>query len=142
MLRLFICSVTFALSGGALAQSLPPIGKRIYLIEEKSLYAPVKIEREDNPYKRKGILRDPIPVGKAGLIRRKQMDLRDPNMKPRKESLLKFASLAVSGRLAKPRVDFKLQPLPVGRADRLINVPLRQKLKTLELQQEKDILTP
>ena len=142
MFQFFLFLVLLIPTGAVFGQSLPPIGKRIYLIEEKSLYSPVKIEREDNPFKRKGILRDPIPVGKAGLIRRKQMDLRDPNMKPRKESLLKFASLAVSGRLAKPRVDFRLQPLPVGRADQTMEVPLRQKLRTLEFRQEKDILTP
>ncbi|SME90640.1 hypothetical protein [Pseudobacteriovorax antillogorgiicola] len=135
-MRITYLYVALLLAEVSQAKSLPPVGKRVYIIEDEALYAPVTIKGEQKPLRRRGVLRDPIPLGEAGLTRRREIEFRDPGMEPRKESQLKFSSLAIKGRIASPRVQFQLEPLDLYRADQELNIPLKTRLFRQASQQE------
>ena len=127
---MLLCNVTYA-------KSLPPMGKRIYIVEKEAMFSPVKIKREDKVEKRNGILRDVIPVGEAGDRRREEVEgFKVSEIRAIKGAKLDFNSLAIRGRLSSPRLRFDLQALEIGRADQGVQLSLSARLLQDNRKQE------
>lgn len=104
------------------AEKLPPIGKRKYVLDGKDRAAPVTIE-SDQETPSKTYLKDPVstaPVNEKPAP--KTAERRAPRLPAARSAQLRFKHLPVSGKLTRPRVEFKNDVIPVGRADE----PVRQ----------------
>lgn len=128
------------LSSGALAQasSLPPLGKRVYIIESKSVFTPVVIESDhSSKAKEIGGLKDPLPLAHTS-----GKDKRKSTVKAAKDeknkALLSFKTVAIKGRHAAPRVSFTLEPQKTQQAFLPLNLDLEDRLlKQLHKQQQR-----
>lgn len=101
----------------ARASGFPPLGKRIYLIDQGRLHSP-GIIRDDAGKPDKGVkfLKDPIKPKRKAPPRRRQVArrARGPSMLPGK---LSFQSIGVSGKVSRPRIRFQEEWVPVDRTD-------------------------
>ena len=112
-----IFALLAAASAYALDTSLPPLGKRVYIIENSNLFRPTPIKR-DSVEPRAPFLRDPIqpsdkrpePVVSAPIPRRQKTQLTETGK-------LRFRTTPIGGKLSNPRVEFQQELLEIGRAD-------------------------
>jgi hypothetical protein len=102
------------------AQALPPLGQRLYGLGQQQSVAPVVIA----PAKASSLgryMRDPDQPGHLNvlaphrIVAHKQPELKE------KPGNLRFQRLRVTGHLQQPRVAFRLDPLPLERADEPIS---------------------
>lgn len=110
--------VVFVALLGSPAFAGPPIGKRRYVIDQTSPFAPVKIEAQGSPVAGT-YLKDPIQV-----FMNSSMAGPKPAPKPKRilssrvrSKQLRFNKLPVGGFANKPRVNFSRDTLSIERAD-------------------------
>ena len=98
------------------AQALPPLGQRLYGLGQQQSVAPVVIApaRASNLGR---YMRDPDQPGRLNVLAPHLIVThRQPELKEKPGSL-RFQRLRVTGHLQQPRVAFRLDPLPLERAD-------------------------
>lgn len=105
-----------ALAAATYAAGAPPVGKRRYVIDGGSPFAPVEIQPQTAPAKGTylkdplqpfGPIKTPPPVAVA----------KPAKAPPMRAAQLRFKKLPVNGAAAKPRVEFSSETLPLSRAD-------------------------
>lgn len=133
-MKLLICSAYMLLAlEPVLAKSLPPLGKRKYLLDVKRPERPAQIEGIEGPASdldtssASGMMRDPIPMGTVAEPPKKVW-----NERPRvvsKASQMKFDKVAVSGRYAVPRVPFDKSSREVKHGNEAIKQDYKKKVE-------------
>ncbi|MCX6127840.1 MAG: hypothetical protein NTX25_02100 [Proteobacteria bacterium] len=114
------------------ADQLPPIGKRVYLLDRKFPSQPAEIK----PIKSGGYgagqaeMRDPIPLGKVSRKQEKETAAR--TIAPKRISRMVFEHASVNGRYLVPRVSFERPTLDMGRQEESIKVDYHQKIRESE----------
>lgn len=116
----------------ASAKPLPPLGKRLYLLDKAKPERPAKIEGIDaDPAKNEVVMKDPLPFGsKSQMLKAKRHD-EVVNM-PAKSSQLKFEQVAVGGRFMVPRAAFDRPRLSVKKAEEASRVEYKKKIRESE----------
>lgn len=112
--------ILITLSLEASASAIPPVGKRVYLIDSNRSSSPVRIQssaatgegvRLKDPIQPKG----PIPVRLSQPIKKAKKVER-----PRRVQV-RFSKLPIKGYLKKPAVEFSRDSLPINRVDEPLN---------------------
>ena len=131
------------LSEALLASSLPPLGKRVYVLEEREHFNPVAIHSETRKESstREIVLRDSIPFPDPKKHSGSAVKLRIPETKAHRQAQLKFSSLAIRGRLSSPRIPFRTEAMSGTRADEGLEMDFVQAIESLALEQEQDSRT-
>ena len=119
-------------------ESLPPVGQRLYIMENSTLFEPVEIVRDmdqDKPSINR-VLKDSLSLGDAADMQRSEENIRRRKHKESKTAKLNFASMAVRGRISSPRLPFGAPVAPVGRADQALKLDLTRAVNKLGAEQE------
>ena len=121
----------------ALAKSLPPIGKRKYILDSKRPEIPATIEGINTPASAiagadasRDVMKDPIPLdGKAG----KELKVwKEPERVVAPSSKIKFQKLAVAGRYSVPRVSLDKERKVIEHAEQPVKQDFRKKVQESE----------
>ncbi|NRA65718.1 MAG: hypothetical protein HRU19_14610 [Pseudobacteriovorax sp.] len=107
----YVIYIIFAMAGlDVVAETLPPIGKRVYHIDQDSLFRPVDIRPDAGLAASSSAieLRDPLGREAERNGRAIAPDLKLPVNDSAKIS---FPELSLQGRISKPRVSFTLDRL-------------------------------
>ncbi|MBC7661737.1 MAG: hypothetical protein H7249_18745 [Chitinophagaceae bacterium] len=131
----YICSLALLLfvCDAASAKSLPPLGKRKYLLDTRSPERPAQIEGIEAPASdlSAGIMKDPIPVGEKADTK-KARAWQDPPRVVLKTSKMKFEKVAVGGRYSVPRVTFEPERKEIKHSDELVKHDYKKKVQDSE----------
>jgi len=136
-MKLLLCSAYLFLAlESASAKSLPPLGKRKYLLDVKRPERPAQIEGIEAPASDlegssvSGTMRDPIPMGTVAEPPRKVWKEIPPVVT--KTSKMAFEKVAVSGRYAVPRVPFDKNSRALKHANEAIKQDYKKKVEDSE----------
>ena len=111
-------------------ETLPPIGKRAYIVGKDGGRAPVAILRDGDQNKTGQVLsaevmRDPIQHASSTLPKppgsSPQVKKNSDTERRVKAASLRFQKLSISGKSSKPRVEFVQEPVRLERADEPIS---------------------
>ena len=136
-MRILWCSLAFFLGFSSLAlqgEQLPPLGKRVYLLDSKRAAWPADIKptQQHLPSSGQNMMRDPLPIGTKDF-RKTSAHLR-PAEAPKRISRIVFDKVSVQGRYLVPRVIFDRSSLGIGREEPPIQVEYKKKI--LESERE------
>jgi hypothetical protein len=114
------------------ADQLPPLGQRVYLLDQKARSQPVQIKPIQNKDDESGQVRmkDPLPLGAHAIIG--QSGAIPQAKAPTRISRMVFDRNTVQGRYLVPRVSFDRPILEVGRREEPIKVDYRKKIHESE----------
>lgn len=132
-MKLFICLAYILLAMESVtAKSLPPLGKRKYLLDVKRPERPAQIEGIESPASdlESGVMKDPIPLGTKIDMHAKAWH--EPARVVSKTSRMKFEKVAVGGRYAVPRVSFENERKEIKHADEPVKQDYKKKLQESE----------
>ena len=117
----------------ATAKSLPPLGKRKYLLDTNRPERPAQIEGIESPATdlSSGIMKDPIPMGE-NVDKTKVKAWQEPARVISKTSRMKFENVAVGGRYSVPRVSFEQERKEIKHADEAVKHDYKQKVQESE----------
>lgn len=110
--------------------TLPPIGKRRYVLPENSKFGPVVIQDEQRPGDSTSrYLRDPnLPALERTTIHKPELVKKQkPPLPKYKAAELTFPPSRIVGRLTIPRVEFDQRTLPVAITERPWRIDLTRK---------------
>lgn len=128
-LVLFIIAALFP-SIFASAKPLPPLGKRVYILDKASPERPAKIEGiEIDADEGSTVMKDPLPFNAKHLSKEPKADVVNV---PAKSSQLKFEQVAVGGRFMVPGASFERTRLSVKKAEEPTRVEYKKKIRESE----------
>ncbi len=129
-MKLLIClGYILLVMGTAEAKTLPPLGKRKYLLDVKRPERPAQIEGIETPASPldSGFMMDPIPLGAKPEAQVKVWQ--EPARVVSKTSKIIFEKVAVGGRYAVPRVSFEKERKVIKHADEPAKLEYKKKLQ-------------
>lgn len=128
ILWLLICDTLVA------GESIPPRGKRIYLLNKNDIFSP-SIIISDQLSAQPSLLRDPLPPKGdiLGGVKKTPVE----RVKPKPEGLVEtgkiiFPSYGIKGALSRPRVSFESEYTNIGRADELPIIDIMARIRSTE----------
>ncbi len=127
--------ISVSLSAGTMrAEQLPPLGKRVYVLDEEKPARPAEIRPLDRGSSVPGqtLMRDPLPLNAASVA---DKNSHKPADAPKRVSRMTFDKVAVQGRYLVPRVTFDRPSLDVGRQEE----PVRQEYRKKILDSEREL---
>lgn len=109
------------------AESLPPLGQRVYLLDTKKPARPADIRplERGSSVPGQNLMRDPLPPGAPGLVDR---NAHKNAQAPKRISRMSFDKVSVQGRYLVPRVTFDRPILDVGRQEEPVKVEYKKKI--------------
>jgi hypothetical protein len=109
------------------ADQLPPLGKRVYVLDEDKPARPADIRPlgPGSSLSGQAVMRDPLPLGAPGLVEGKK---HRPAQTPKRVSRMTFDKVAVQGRYLVPRVTFDRPSLEIGRQEEPVKQEYRKKI--------------
>jgi hypothetical protein len=109
------------------AEQLPPLGKRVYLLDETKPARPAEIRPAERGSSLSGqtLMRDPLPLNAASFVDKTS---HRPAEAPKRVSRMNFDKVAVQGRYLVPRVTFDRPSLEVGRQEEPVKQEYRKKI--------------
>ncbi|WP_141736660.1 hypothetical protein [Oligoflexus tunisiensis] len=114
-------------AGPIQADQLPPLGQRVYVLDENKPARPADIRPLEPGSRVRGqaVMRDPLPLGAPGLV---DQTRHRPAKAPKRVSRMTFDKVAVQGRYLVPRVTFDRPSLEVGRREEPVKQEYRKKI--------------
>ena len=121
---LFTIFMMFLFTNAAPANvATPPLGDRTYVIDGRIGINHIILPGNEASDRESALMRDPIIDGFKTKDLPKSFVLKPKILAPvEKAAVLTFHQKAISGRYAKPRVDFKLDALPLKRASEELKI--------------------
>ncbi len=139
-MRYFLLLIGFQATLSA-ADSLPPVGKRVYIVESDSVFSPVKIERDRNSVDSKSELRDPLLQNSESheKVSRPALGIGASTPNEKASARLVFKPVPIKGRHATPRVTFSLESLELKQAFHPVSLDLEKRLIDQLHRQEQEL---
>jgi hypothetical protein len=109
------------------AEQLPPLGQRVYVLDEEKPARPADIRPLERGSSVPGqtLMRDPLPLNAASIV---DGTRHKPAEAPKRVSRMSFDKVSVQGRYLVPRVTFDRPTLEVGRKDEPVKQEYRKKI--------------
>jgi hypothetical protein len=116
------------------AEQLPPLGQRVYVLDEEKPARPADIRPLERGSSVPGqtLMRDPLPLHAASFVEKTS---HKPAEAPKRVSRMSFDKVSVQGRYLVPRVTFDRPTLDVGRREE----PVRQEYRKKILDSEREL---
>ena len=130
---LLLISLSFFGLSVQAADRMPPIGKRLYILEDDQPEKPAAIRPLGRGFRGPGqsTMRDPVPIGVNHHTEKSIVKAADS---PKRISRMVFDKVPVQGRYLVPRVTFHRPTLNMGPEEEPIKVEYRKKI--LESERE------
>ncbi|HYX38280.1 MAG TPA: hypothetical protein VE954_34695 [Oligoflexus sp.] len=122
-LLISLCFITWPVQ----ADQLPPLGKRIYVLDEEKPARPADIRPLERGSSVPGqtMMRDPLFLGAAEFV---DKNSHRPTNAPKRVSRMTFDKVSVQGRYLVPRVTFDRPSMDVGRQEEPVKAEYRKKI--------------
>lgn len=109
------------------SSSLPPLGRRVYILKPELKYHPVEIKSNRHIHNQE-VMRDPVGILSKSESKREN-DYREPEIPSSKRAQLHFATVKVKGRKLRPREKFKGSQLKITLSDNVEDVSVKKSLE-------------
>jgi hypothetical protein len=121
-----LISLSF-IAGPIQAKRLPPLGQRIYVLDEEKPAQPADIRplERGSSVSGQALMRDPLPLNAASFVHKVG---HKPAEAPKRVSRMTFDKVSVKGRYLVPRVTFDRPSLEVGRQEEPVKQEYRKKI--------------
>lgn len=109
------------------AERLPPLGKRVYLLDDQKPARPADIRPLERGASVPGqtLMRDPLPLGASSIVEKSRHKSAEP---PKRVSRMVFDKVSVQGRYLVPRVTFDRPSLDIGPQEEPVKTEYRKKI--------------